>query len=284
MADKLTQQITEALIKAAAEPLGLPLYLSKAEPGLFPSTSSGKLAAQKSLNDGLFRVAVADGRAKSPRELYALTETGWNYLLDQVNPKQVLEDFVRVLEARSCEVGELLDTARRMAESLQGLKQAVTRVLPTVMDGRISAAVRPCHLTSTPAIISQAFKPDSRSPGERRVKLESLTYDGERDAQAIAVLEPSDAETANDLSAAIVAQLSEWSGTVGEDCPLPKLFQCLVERDHQSTIGEFHDSLRKLYAEKAIYLHPWTGPLYALPEPTYALLAGHNIAYYASIR
>ena len=33
-----------------------------------------------------------------------------------------------------------------------------------------------------------------------------------------------------------------------------------------------------------IYLHPWTGPLYDIPEPPYALLIGHEIAYYASIR
>ena len=32
------------------------------------------------------------------------------------------------------------------------------------------------------------------------------------------------------------------------------------------------------------HLHPWTGPLYALPEPAFALLVGHEVAYYASIR
>ena len=30
-----------------------------------------------------------------------------------------------------------------------------------------------------------------------------------------------------------------------------------------------------------VYLHPWTGPLYALPEPAFALLVGHEVAYYA---
>ena len=73
-----------------------------------------------------------DTKGKAPRDLYALTDAGWEFLLAQVNPKQVLEDFVRVLEERQGEVGELLDTARRMADSLQGLKDAVARVLPTV--------------------------------------------------------------------------------------------------------------------------------------------------------
>jgi hypothetical protein len=87
-----------------------------------------------------------------------------------------------------------------------------------------------------------------------------------------------------DLSAEILARLGNWSGSAEDDCPLPKLFHSLKTYKPQPTIGEFHDCLRRLHAEGAIYLHPWTGPLYALPEPALALLAGHNIAYYASIR
>ena len=337
MADKLTQQITEALTRAAAEPLGLPLYATKVEFGLFSSNSSGKLAAQKSLNEGLLRSVGTDARTKSPRELYALTDSGWNYLLAQVNPKQVLEDFVRVLEARSGEVGELLHTARRMADSLQGLKEAVTRVLPTVVEGRVFTS-KFAH-SSSPA--SARPHPPTPSPGGRggydllplSLRERGLGGEGhaerglggeghaerglggeghaerglggeghaergfggeghavrvmeakdEQETHAIAILHPPETEMASDLCAAILAQLSEWSGAAGEDCPLPKLFQCLAESGPPPSIGEFHDSLRKLYDEKAIYLHPWTGPLYALPEPNYALLAGHNIAYYASI-
>ena len=76
MADKLTQQITEALTKAAAESIGLPLYAGKSDPGLFVSTASGKSAAQKCLNDGFVRVVGSDTRGKNPRELYGLTEVG----------------------------------------------------------------------------------------------------------------------------------------------------------------------------------------------------------------
>jgi hypothetical protein len=58
-----------------------------------------------------------------------------------------------------------------------------------------------------------------------------------------------------------------------------------VKTQHASlTIGQFHDGLRQLHDEGKIYLHPWTGPLYAMPEPPLALLAGHEIAYYASQR
>lgn len=133
MADKLTQQITEALSRAAAESAGLPLFASKSESGLFPATA--KAAAQKCLADRL--LAPADGR------LHTLTEAGWEFLLATVNPKQVLEDFVRVLEQRQGEVSELLDTARNMAGSLQGLKDAVARVLPQVIVNRIESPEPP---------------------------------------------------------------------------------------------------------------------------------------------
>lgn len=68
------------------------------------------------------------------------------------------------------------------------------------------------------------------------------------------------------------------------DCPLPALFRGMKAVSPRLTIGQFHDALRSLHEACAIYLHPWTGPLYELPEPALALLAGHEIAYYASLR
>jgi hypothetical protein len=69
-----------------------------------------------------------------------------------------------------------------------------------------------------------------------------------------------------------------------EDCPLPDLFRQAQRTAPHMTIGHFHDGLRVLLERGQIYLHPWTGPLYDLPEPAYALLVGHEIAYYVSIR
>jgi hypothetical protein len=68
-----------------------------------------------------------------------------------------------------------------------------------------------------------------------------------------------------------------------EDCPLPELFRVARQTTPALTIGHFHDGLRRLHGQNQIYLHPWTGPLYELPEPPLALLIGHEIAYYASL-
>ncbi len=85
--------------------------------------------------------------------------------------------------------------------------------------------------------------------------------------------------------AAIVAFLFEWrSSPSSSDCPLPELYRHAVQATPGLTIGRFHDGIRSLHDQQKIYLHPWTGPLYELPEPPYALLIGHEIAYYVSPR
>ncbi len=267
MADKLTQLITDALSRAAAEPAGLPLYASKAEPGLFPNAAAAKPAAQKCLADDLVRARPAGaGR----RELYALTEKGWEYLLAAVNPKQVLEDFVRVLEARQGAVGELLESARSMADSLQGLKDAVARVLPVVTSARVERPTPqppPCReeekeqLVPLAASAREGCVPPSLQGGGWGVGSALLT------------------EVA--LAPAAVAYLRDRAAAT--DCPLPELFRALA-RDRALTIGEFHDALRQLCADGHVVLNAWTGPLYAIPEPQYALLSGHSIAYFASLR
>ncbi len=259
VADKITHQIIDALTQLAAEPSGLPLYASKNEPGLFPNAASAKAAAQKCLADDLVCVAGTDTHGKTPRELYTLSEKGWEYLLAAVNPKQVLEDFVRVLESRQGEVSELLNTARRMADNLQGLKAAVARVLPTVGQTKFTL---PANRVESLAVASANANTQSRH----------------EHATPTAVLE---ATPATELAPAILAYLADHAQPT--DCTLPELFRALSLTD-TFTIGEFHDCLRTLYAEGRVSLPAWTGPLYALPEPQFALLIGHGIAYYASLK
>ncbi len=87
------------------------------------------------------------------------------------------------------------------------------------------------------------------------------------------------------LTEKLRAKLQHWrqSGLLG-DCPLPELFRHLRQSQATLSIGQFHDHLRHLHQHQEIYLHPWTGPLYQLPEPALALLIGHEIAYYANLR
>jgi hypothetical protein len=243
VADKLTQLIADALARAAAEPAGLPLFASRTEAGLFPATSAAKPAAKRCLDDGLVATVQVPANGRPAREVCRLTDKGTRFLAEHASPKQVLEDFVRVLEARQADADHLIAAARHLAESVAGLKATVLAV---------------------------AGAPQSRVEGSELKSSELGTRNSELGTE-----EPD---------AAILAHLAGWSAAAGAgpDCPLPDLYRGVAAAG--LTIGRFHDRLRALHAAGRLYLHPWTGPLYAVPEPTFALLVGHNIAYYASSR
>ena len=132
MADKLTPLILDALARAVADPHGSPLFASKSAHGLFPAVAAAKPAAHKCLQEGLIRVVRTDGQGKQLREYYAGTPSGLKFLVEQSSPRQVLDDFVRLLEERRDEVAELLAAAERMAAGIDGMKAAVAAVLPRV--------------------------------------------------------------------------------------------------------------------------------------------------------
>ena len=234
LADKSTHLILDALSRAVAEPAGLPLFGAKAAPGLFPTTAIGRQAAQRCKDDGYLH-PVPD----AAREVCTVTEKGRSWLVTQANPRQVLEDFVRVLEERRQQAGELVAAARQMAASVESLKSTVEQLRPL--------ADRQTH---------------------------HLTAEERRDRPGGAI----------DLCADIPTHLEQWHAAAPGDCPLPELFRRVREAHPALTIGRFHDGLRGLHERGLIYLHPWTGPLYDLPEPPFALMTGHEIAYYASER
>jgi hypothetical protein len=234
LADRSTHLIASALARAAGDSSSL-LLSSKGEAGLFPPTAAAKLAARRCLDEGLLRI-IETAAGKPPRERVAITEKGLDWLRDHSNPRNVLNDLVRVLETRYDQLENLVETARQMQVGLETMKDAVSRIIPLVAAG--DAGGKP---------------PRNVDPVE--------------------------------LSAAIQTRL-EQRHVAGacDDCPLPELYRRVAGVHPAVTIGAFHDVLRTMHDGNLIYLHPWTGPLYEMPEPPFALLIGHEIAYYASPR
>lgn len=236
LADQSHQLLLDALTRAAAEPRGLSLYALKGEAGLFPATTKARPLAERAKSEGLLQVVEFENKGRGAREVCVLTEKGMQFLLRQANPRQIVEDFVRVLEDRQTEVEQLGDTVTRMADGLQSIRETLKNVLPRLTDGGRDSAT------------------------DQRSAVDGLISD-------------------------IKCRLAEWhaGAEASQDFPLPALFARL-ESTGKVTIGQFHDALRQLHDDHQIYLHPWTGALYAMPEPAYALLVGHEIAYYASAR
>jgi hypothetical protein len=222
--------MVEALTRAAAEPSGLPLYMVRGQPGLFPRKSTGEAAARRCQDEGLI--------ALTPEQRAVITERGRKWLAEWSNPRQVIEDFLRVLERKQGQVAELASAAQQMAVSLDALRQAVEHWI-----GESPRLAQSHHAA-----------PQSEWSGPRGV------------------------------AEGLLAILSDWPGQAGHDCSLAELYRRLKSPFPSLSIGQFHDTLRQLHAEGRIYLHPWTGPLYEMPEPALALLVGHLIAFYVSPR
>lgn len=268
MADKPNQWILPALSRAAAAAGAVPLYGNKTAAGLFPNNAAGKQAAQRCQEDGYLCLvpmsepapvngagggAITVAKKKTAGvPLCTITEKGLAYLLSQVSPRQMLEDFVRALEGRRSQADELLALARQMQHSIEGMKSNVEKAL------------------------QHTYKIDSPAGSGN---LKALFAGFLNDSNSSCSTPPPAGDAA--LHDALLAELTRWQQTgATEDCPLPDLYRQTSPR----SIGQFHDALRQLHDRGKIYLHPWTGPLYEIPEPPYALLIGHEIAYYASIR
>jgi len=262
--DKSTRMVLAALSRAAAAPEGSPLFALRGGSGLFPAAPAGRQAAQRCQEEGWLRVVSAENDVSAPTtpsvgdtallvrkklktatEICHLTDKGLAWLLSQTSPREVLEDFLRALEARRAEALDLLAGLQRMQTGFDALKAGAEKVLERMSRPQDGAAT------------------------------ESLVERFQRFHQG----QPADARTV------LLARMKEWqTADAAGDCPLPELFRRSQAGSPSPTIGAFHDSLRRLHDAGLVYLHPWTGPLHALPEPSYALLVGHEIAYYVSLK
>jgi hypothetical protein len=277
VADKSSQLVLSALTRATSDAAGVYLHGTKSAPGLFPTTAIGKQAARRCCDEGYLR-PVAEDECSPPAEMLrsraasgpicTITDKGLAFLLSQVSPREVLEDFVRVLESREAQVMQLVNLARQMQASFEALRASIAPVLAEVArspfpsrqagNGDLKGLFH--EFRETPP-----NKPDAQA---REHKPDAQARDYKPDALA--------RET-------VLAHLDRWASPCAtEDCSLPELFRQARMAVPGLTIGAFHDTLRALQDAGDIYLHPWTGPLYDIPEPPYALLVGHELAYYAS--
>jgi hypothetical protein len=235
------QLLLDGLQRAAAAPEGLPLFGGKKGAGLFSPSAPARKAAQLVMDDGLIRVLRTENKGRSTQEICAITEKGLQLLLEQANPRTVLDALVQALEARRLQLAELVESARRAESQLEALRHTVEKTIQHLHQ-------RP----AAPTLNGNGHVADGASVG---------------------------------IQMTIIDQLGSWqaSGAL-EDYPLPQLYRTAIASGLSLTVGQFHDALRRLQEGGKVYLHPWTGPMYQIPEPPFALMVGHEIAYYASLR
>ena len=246
MADKSQQLVLTALSRAAAA-AGTPLHGGKRAPGLFPATAVGKQAAQRCRDEGY--LCPLDEPAAVRRKAAAPPQR-W-----AITDKGLSYLLTQVSPR------PVLEDLVRALEARHG---QVEELLALV--GRAQADVEAMK-ASVEKVLAHVCA--GEVPAAHSNRLNALYQNFRGDA----------------LPQAVLAELSRWAPSApSEDCPLPELFRRLQEKAPGLTLGAFHDTLRRLHDSGQLYLHPWTGPLYDVPEPACALLVGHMVAYYASGR
>jgi hypothetical protein len=246
VADRSTPLIIAALSRAVTDPRGVPLHGTRGSPGLFPGSAAARHAARIAKEQDLLRVVGNGKRGKNQVEICAITDNGLAYLLRRVNPKQVLEDLVTALEGRQQQVSALVVAAQQTRADLERLRNTTEKVLQSVGVGEpVAPSTAVAHCNGSSKVPTAAA----------------------------------------DWVEAIVRFLTDWQAAhPTEDCPLPHLYRYARPVAGALSIGQFHDGIRRLYDDGRIYLHPWTGPLHDIPEPSLTLMVGHEIAYYSSLR
>ena len=251
MADRTSQLLLSALSRAAAEPAGLPLHPARGTPGLFPASAVGRQAALRATVEGYLRpssVPAAVPAASEPAGARPVKIQAEVYVLTDKGLSFLLSQT-----------------------SPRPILEDFVRVLETrhaQASGLLNAARQMLAELSSLRLVAERVLERTREPG--------YTWTPEAADEA-------DAPAAD---AVLFDALGRHHGSAGsgEDCPLPELFRRVSQQTPALTVGQFHDALRRLSDAGRVYLHPWTGPLYDVPEPAYALLVGHVVAYYASVR
>jgi hypothetical protein len=271
VADKSTSLVLTALSRAAAAAQPIAVHGTRKAPGLFPATAAGKKAAQQCLDEGLLSATpeqpaqpdMAGGAVTATKKqagaVCTITDKGLAYLLAQLSPQQVLEQFVQELGQRRQVLAEWAAAAQRLHAANDTLQAHVAAVLARFPSPERAAGAAGGLKALFREFLADSLPVPAPSPGERQ-------------------------PTERALEGRLLGQLQKWRASdAPEDCPLPQLYR-QAAGDPPVTIGQFHDALRRLHERSQIYLHPWTGPLYEIPEPPFALMVGHEIAYYASLR
>ena len=241
--------IVEALSRALADPSGAPLHGGKNRPGLFAASAAAKKAAQQCKDENWLQVLHTQKQGRGEIEICAITEKGLAHLAGQLRPKQVLEELLAAVESQKQEVAALIAAVQKMDAGTEMFRAAAEKAL-------------------------------------QRLSEDGGAGNGEHANGKLAHRTPMTATPiTTDAEGTALEALKQWQmAHPTEDCRLPELYRQVCDDAGDLSIGEFHDALRHLHAEGRIYLHPWTGPLYDMPESALALMVGHEVAYYASMR
>ncbi|MFT3881906.1 MAG: hypothetical protein QM703_19910 [Gemmatales bacterium] len=127
--------VLTALAQSYASPGEVPLHTTKALPGLFPANALGKAAAQAALQSNWLQSVRTETKGKTVTTYVTLTPTGSAYLLEQTDPKPLLEQVQTRLQSEAAHLQEVHAMVRVAFQTMEALKSRVEQ-LQAIVDQR----------------------------------------------------------------------------------------------------------------------------------------------------
>ena len=236
----------EALARAVADPVPRPLFGTKAKPGVFIGSGQPLKAAAAVCEQSGWLEATGEfeGKGKTRKPLYRITAAGARHVVEHAEAAELLRDMLAVLDYKR--------------ERLQGLHEELAALQKVI--GQQTQVLGQCLERLAPPDLSGVLNPTLAT---------AHTGNGQP-------------QTAGWQSAALTYLSDYRKRNAFGFCPLPELFRQTAE-PLGMTIGQFHDDLRQLVADRRIRLHPFTQAAYQLQDEQYALISGQEIKYYVEL-
>lgn len=132
---KYQSLVLTGLAQSYASPGEMPLHTTRAQPGLFPASAPGKAAAQAALQSNWLQTVRTEPRGKTITTYVALTPAGSAYLLEQSDPKPLLEQVQTRLKCEESHLQEVQSQVRTAFQTMESLRHRVEQ-LASMFDQR----------------------------------------------------------------------------------------------------------------------------------------------------
>lgn len=244
--DKVTEALIDALKSALAIPHEQRLFKSGKLDGLFPSRSGANGdAAALALREEYLEVVRTETRGKTSFEWVIVTPKGVDFLHENESPLHTLQELSQTLQLNQQAIPEWLSEIQTNLIQMQKRIEEDARQWMHHLESlttRVNEALRRLEL-SLPALPEELV---NRYPWS----LEALSYLDRRQA----------------------------STEGNPPCSFPELFSAVHRESPDLLLGEFHEGLRRLQAQRAVQLLPMEGGQ-GIPQPEYALFDGARVLY-----
>ncbi len=127
--------VLTGLAQSYALPGEMPLHSTRAQPGLFPATAPGKAAAQAALQSNWLQTVRTEPKGKTVTIYVTLTPAGSAYLLEQSDPKPLLEQVQSRLQNEEARLQEVQSQVRSAFQAMESLRNRVEQ-LASLVDQR----------------------------------------------------------------------------------------------------------------------------------------------------